>query len=163
MPTGTAHHCDRAPADRSKNQGLRCQACCRRAFQTRSYSRPEALYRSRGLYGHHAAPEADQYGSYRRLTHRSSSPTARSRPCSLAPASRSAWTAKAPGATTSSSNASGNPSNTKRSIYMPMPACLRPAHRSAGTWHSTIARDLTRAGDGRRPIWPTSMRCSQSR
>ena len=40
---------------------------------------------------------------------------------------------KGPGATTSSSSASGGPSNTRRSTCEPSPACPRPAPRSADT------------------------------
>ena len=48
------------------------------------------------------------------------------------PKSRSAWTARAPGATTSSSSGSGERSNTKRSTSEPTPASRKPALRSAG-------------------------------
>ena len=47
------------------------------------------------------------------------------------PTSRSAWTARAPGATTSSSSGSGGRSNTRRSTCAPTPASPRPAPRSA--------------------------------
>ena len=46
---------------------------------------------------------------------------------------RSAWTAKAPGATTCSSSGSGAASNTRRSICGPTTASARPALRSAVT------------------------------
>ena len=52
--------------------------------------------------------------------------------CSPRVKSRSAWMAKAHGATTSSSSASGGPSNTRKSTCGPMPACPRPAPGSAG-------------------------------
>jgi len=48
-------------------------------------------------------------------------------------ASPSAWTAGAAGATTSSSNASGNPSNTRRSICTPTPRSQRQETRLADT------------------------------
>lgn len=61
----------------------------------------------------------------------SSRPSTSSR-CSPPARSRSAWMARGPGATMSSSSACGGPSNTKRSTCAPMPACPKPAPGSAG-------------------------------
>ena len=62
-----------------------------------------------------------------------------------------------------SSSASGNRSNTRRSSCAPMPACRRPAPRSAGISTSTTAGGLIRDWPGRRPNRHTSTRCCQSR
>ena len=51
--------------------------------------------------------------------------------CSSTPASRSAWTAKGLGGTTSSSSGSGGRSNTKKCTSAPTPRSPRPAPRSA--------------------------------
>ena len=51
----------------------------------------------------------------------------------LKPASRSAWTARVPGATMSSSSGSGDRSSTRRSTCEPTTRSPRPAPRSAGT------------------------------
>ena len=51
--------------------------------------------------------------------------------CWPAARSRSAWTARAPGGTTSSSSACGGPSNTRRSTCGPMPASRKPVPGSA--------------------------------
>ena len=59
--------------------------------------------------------------------------SSRARPspaCSPATALRSAWTAKAPGATMSSSSGCGAASNTRRSICEPTTASARPVRRS---------------------------------
>ena len=53
--------------------------------------------------------------------------------------SRSAWTARAHGATTSSSSGCGERSSTRRSTCAPMPACLRPAPR-LGRYLSLLQR-----------------------
>ena len=58
-------------------------------------------------------------------------------------ASRSAWTAKAPGATTSSSSGCGAASNTRRCICGPTTASARPALRSAAISTSTTAHQNT--------------------
>jgi hypothetical protein len=63
-----------------------------------------------------------------------SSPAQPSPPFWPTAASRSAWTARALGATTSSSSASGGRSNMRRSICEPMTASLRRALRSAVIW-----------------------------
>ena len=63
--------------------------------------------------------------------------------CSPTTALRSAWTAKVPGGTTSSSSGCGAASNTRRSICGPTTASARPAHRSADTSTSTIAHRNT--------------------
>jgi len=47
--------------------------------------------------------------------------------------------------------------------HAPTPACPRRAPRSVGIWPSTTAGGPIRVWDGKRPIRPTSMRCSQSR
>ena len=65
--------------------------------------------------------------------------------CSPTTPSRSAWTARARGGTTSSSSGYGARSNTRRSISGPMTASPRRARRSAGIWTSTIASVRIRA------------------
>jgi len=75
----------------------------------------------------------------------SQSPRRPSPACSPATALRSAWTARAPGATTCSSSGCGAASNTRRSICEPTTVCPRPAPRSAVTWTSTMAGDRIRA------------------
>ena len=70
--------------------------------------------------------------------------------------SPSAWTARAPGATTSSSSGSGGQSNTRRSTSEPTPASARPAPRSAGIWASTTAGGRIRGLTGKRPTRHTS-------
>ena len=68
------------------------------------------------------------------LQHRSGQPVHQRRlhrRSSQRTASRSAWMAKAPGATTSSSSGSGDPSNTRRSTCRPTTRSPRPAPRSA--------------------------------
>ncbi len=67
-----------------------------------------------------------------------SSPRPTSSRCWPPTRSRSVWMARAPGATTSSSSASGEPSNTKWSICAPTPAYPRPAPGSAAISASTI-------------------------
>lgn len=62
-----------------------------------------------------------------------SSPRPSSSRCWPPARSRSAWTARAPGATMSSSSACGGPSNTKTSTCGPMPACPRHAPGSTDT------------------------------
>jgi putative transposase len=79
------------------------------------------------------------------------------------PRSPSAWTAGAPGGTTSSSSASGGRSSTKRSTCAPTPASPRPAPRSAAISPSTTARGRIHRLAGRRPTGHTSPRSSQSR
>jgi putative transposase len=74
-------------------------------------------------------------------------------------ASQSAWTARAPGATTSSSSDCGAASNTRRSICEATTACPRPACRSAVISTSITVADRTRALTGAHPIKPTSTRC----
>ena len=87
---------------------------------------------------------------HRRGLHRRARPTT---------ASRSAWTARALGGTTSSSSGCGAASNTRRCICGPTTASARPALRSAATWTSTMAGDHTRALTAPHPIKPTSPRC----
>src|SRR5947207_2422751 len=73
--------------------------------------------------------------------------------------STSAWTARAPGGTTSSSSGCGAASNMRRCICGPTTASARPALRSAVTWTFTTAGAHTRALTARYPIKPTSTRC----
>jgi putative transposase len=70
---------------------------------------------------------------------------------------------KGRGATTSSSNDSGEASNTRRCISRPMTACPRPARRSAVISTSTIAAGRTRALTASPWIKPTSTRCRSAR
>src|SRR6266568_2773126 len=58
---------------------------------------------------------------------------------------QSAWTAKAPGATTCSSSGCGAASNTRRCICEPTTASATPASHSAIIWTSTTAADHIRA------------------
>src|SRR5260370_7940694 len=88
-----------------------------------------------------------------------SSPARPSPACSPTTASQSAWTARAPGATTYSSNACGAASNTRRSICGPTTASARHAHRSGATSNSTIVDGRMRALTTQHPIKPTSLRC----
>ena len=85
-----------------------------------------------------------------------SSPARPSPACSPATASPSAWTARAPGATTCSSKGCGAASNTRRSICTPTKASARRATRSADTWISIMAADRIRALTTPHPIKPTS-------
>lgn len=59
--------------------------------------------------------------------------------------SPSAWTAEAPGATTSSSSGCGGPSNTRRSISTPMPKSAKRGARSVDIWAFTIPAGHIRA------------------
>ena len=70
--------------------------------------------------------------------------------------SPSAWTARARGATTSSSSASGNRSSTRRSICEPMTASAKRAPRLAGIWTFTMAAVRIRALTGARRTRPIS-------
>ena len=79
--------------------------------------------------------------------------------CSPTTASRSAWTARAPGATTCSSSGCGAASNTRRCICEPTTASAKPALRSAATWTSTMQGVRIRALTAAHPIKPTSLRC----
>ena len=82
------------------------------------------------------------------LQHRSGLAVHRLRPspaCSPAMASPSAWTARALGATTCSSNGCGAASNTRRYTCEPTKPSARPAPRSADISTSTIAADRIRA------------------
>src|SRR5262249_9427950 len=74
-------------------------------------------------------------------------------------ASPSAWTARAPGGTTSSSSGSGAASNTRRYILEPTTASARLACRSAATWTFITAGDRIRALTARHPIKPISASC----
>ena len=85
-----------------------------------------------------------------------SSPRPTSSRCWRRERSKSAWMARGPGATTSSSNASGGPSNTRRSTCGPMPACPRPALGLADISASTIADARIHRLTGRPPTKPTS-------
>ena len=88
-------------------------------------------------------------GSSRQAGHLQHRPRARSSPVRPSPAYlpttalRSAWTARVPGGTTSSSSGCGAASNTRRCICGPTTASARPAHRSADTSTSTIAHRNT--------------------
>src|SRR5262245_15301901 len=79
--------------------------------------------------------------------------------CSPTTASPSAWTARAPGGTTSSSSGSGAASNTRRYILEPTTASARLACRSAATWTFITAGDRIRALTARHPIKPISASC----
>lgn len=48
-------------------------------------------------------------------------------------------------------------------VYLRAYASVSDARASIGRYLVFTAGDLTRAGNGRRPITPTSTRCSQSR
>ena len=82
--------------------------------------------------------------------------------CSTTP-SRSAWTARGRGGTTSSSSGSGARSNTKRSISGPTTASARHAPRSAAISTSITASARIRALTLGRRIKPTSTICRRSR
>ena len=69
----------------------------------------------------------------------------------------------APDAEQSSSNASGAPSNMRRSTCAPMKAYRPPAKALADTSVSTTSGDRTHLWTGRRPIRHTSPRQDQSR
>jgi len=92
-----------------------------------------------------------------------SSPAPTSLACCSTTPSRSAWTARGRGATTSSSSDCGAPSNTKRSISGPTTASARRAPRSAAIWTSIIASARIRALTLERRITPTSIICRRSR
>src|SRR5215218_4667408 len=77
--------------------------------------------------------------------------------------SPSAWTARVPGATTSSSSGSGDRSSTRRSTSELTTRSPRPAPRSAGISASTTPADRIRALTGGRRIKPTSLACRRSR
>src|ERR1700730_10716576 len=76
---------------------------------------------------------------------------------------RSAWTAKVPGETTSSSSASGEPSNMRKSICTPMKASARHDNRSVDTSPSITQGDLMQPLTDAPPIRPTSTRCRSAR
>ena len=85
------------------------------------------------------------------LQHRPGLAVHRQRPspaCSPRTASRSAWTARAPGATTCSSSGCGAASNTRRFICAPTTASAKPAHRSAAISTSTMQRRPHSSLDG---------------
>src|SRR5450631_1676386 len=73
--------------------------------------------------------------------------------------SLSAWTARAPGGTTSSSSGCGVASSTRRCISELTTPRPRRAHRSGVTSTSTIADDRIRVLTAPPPITPTSPRC----
>src|SRR5688500_15786156 len=77
--------------------------------------------------------------------------------------SPSAWTARVPGATTSSSSGSGDQSSTRRSTSELTTRSPRPAPRSADISASTTPADRIRALTGGRRIKPTSLGCRRSR
>src|SRR5215207_8429945 len=77
--------------------------------------------------------------------------------------SPSAWTARVPGASTSSSSGSGDRSSTRRSTSELTTRSPRPAPRSAGISASTIPADRIGALTGGRRIKPTSLGCRRSR
>src|ERR1700720_2514565 len=79
------------------------------------------------------------------------------------PASLSAWTARAHGATMSSSSGFGDPSNTRRCISEPTRQWRRLAPRSPVIFASIIPADHIRALTGRRQIRPISTGCRRSR
>jgi uncharacterized protein len=70
------------------------------------------------------------------------------------------WTT---GETTSSSSASGEPSNTRKSICMPMKASARHDNRSVATSPSITQGDLMQPLTDALPIRPTSTRCRSAR
>src|SRR5215207_7172235 len=77
--------------------------------------------------------------------------------------SPSAWMARVPGATTSSSSGSGDRSSTRRSTSELTTRSPRPAPRSADISASTTPADRIRALTGGRRIKPTSLGCRRSR
>src|SRR6202030_2418998 len=79
------------------------------------------------------------------------------------PASLSAWTARAHGATMSSSSGFGDPSNTRRCISELTRQWRRLAPRSPVIFASIIPADHIRALTGRRQIRPISTGCRRSR
>ena len=85
-----------------------------------------------------------------------SSPRPTSSRCWPRERSKSAWMERGPGGTTSSSNASGAPSNTRRSTCGPMPACPRPAKGFADISASTTAAARIHRLTGRPPTKLTS-------
>src|SRR5450432_3387209 len=90
---------------------------------------------------------------------RAASSPARFSPTFCSPTkSRSAWMARAHGATMSSSSASGNRSNTKRSTCTLTTASAWRAPRSADIWIFTIDCARIRALTGARRTRPTSIR-----
>jgi hypothetical protein len=101
---------------------------------------PWRLWRGRGARGSS------------RLTKAASSPGRRS-PVSCVPIrSRSAWTAKAAGATTSSSSAFGAASRMRRSTSRPTRVWRRHAPASASTSPSSTASAVTSHWDGKHPM-----------
>ena len=92
-----------------------------------------------------------------------SSPARPSRMFFSKPASLSAWTARAHGATMSSSSGFGDPSNTRRCISEPTRQWRRLAPRSPVIFASIIPADHIRALTGRRQIRPISTGCRRSR
>src|SRR6516164_3126328 len=92
-----------------------------------------------------------------------SSPVPNLSKCRPTTASRSAWTARSPGETTSSSSASGEQSSTRKSICMPTKVSARHDNRSVDTSPSTTQGDLTQPLTDAPPIRPTSTRCRSAR
>ncbi|WP_368039347.1 MULTISPECIES: hypothetical protein [unclassified Tardiphaga] len=88
-----------------------------------------------------------------------SSPARPSPECLPTTASRSAWTATAPGGTTCSSSGCGEASNTRRSTCGPTTASAKRDNRSAGIWIFTTAESRIRVLTAGLLIRPTSTRC----
>jgi putative transposase len=86
-----------------------------------------------------------------------SSPVQPSPACSPVTASPSAWTAKAPGGTTSSSSGCGAASNTRRSISAPAKPSARHQARLVGISTSTTGDDFIRVLTTAPRIKPTSI------
>ena len=115
----------------------------------------------RGYWKKLSPAMADQRSSTRIKAR--SSPARPSRMFFSKPASLSAWTARAHGATMSSSSGFGDPSNTRRCISEPTRQWRRLAPRSPVIFASIIPADHIRALTGRRQIRPISTGCRRSR
>lgn len=99
---------------------------------------------------------AEHRGDYPLIRIRAaSSPRPTSSRCWPAAKSRSAWTAGEPGETTSSSSASGERLNTRRSICEPTAVSPKPGQRSAAILASTTADARIHHLTGKHPIRPT--------
>src|SRR5208282_3573963 len=96
-------------------------------------------------------------------TRAASSPVPRSPACWRTMPSRSAWTARALGATTSSSSGSGARSNTRRSIFELTSASPGHALRSAGIWTFITANVHIRVLTPEPRITPTLTSCRRPR
>src|SRR5438105_349851 len=82
------HHRHRTASDRSPDQGLHRETCCRRPLQARSHPMPEALHRARGLLFDQSAKAGNQPRPERRLTIRRASVVANMPPATTATSCR---------------------------------------------------------------------------